>query len=192
MAPPRRPPGLVRQQLPYLCQAVRWRPIVGSGAAGAVLAVADLQPALVIATVALGLSHVFDDPAAEILNATPASRLRRRVLRLGLSLPFAAVLWLGVVQPIWSLRPAAPAAGAADLALAALVAVVLAGAAAGGSVAGASLALAVAVTGTRLTPSWELAVASGQSRNWAILLALATGVLVVLSRDPAARRRRRR
>lgn len=189
---PGRPPGLVRQQLPYLCRALRWRPVVGSGAVGALLAVADLPPALVIATFASGLSCVLNDPAAAILDGTPASRPRRRALRLGLTLPIAAVLWLGVVQPVWSLRPAAPAVGAAALAVAALVAVVLAGAAAGGSVAGAPLALAVAVAGSHLPSPWEMPVAPGQSRNWTIVLALAVAGLIVLSQDPAARRRRRR
>lgn len=189
---PGRPRGLVRQQLPYLCRALLWRPIVGFGAAGALLAVADLPSALVIASVASGLSCVLDDPAAAILDATPASRPRRLALRLGLALPFVVVLWLGAVQPVWSFRPAAPAVGAAALALAALVAVVLAGAAAGGSVAGATLALTVAVAGASLPPPWEMPVVPGQSRNWMIVLALAMGGLVILSRDPAVRRRTRR
>jgi hypothetical protein len=181
-----RRPGLVRQQLPYLQRAVRWRPIVGAAAVASLMAQADAPPAFVLAVVASGLAFVLDDPAAAILDATPASRPRRRSLRLALTAPVAAALWLAVVQPLWSLRPGAPAAGPAHLALLALVAVVLAAAATGGGVAGAPMALAVAVAGTALPAPWSLSVAAGQSRNWIILLAVAAAVLLILSRDPAA------
>lgn len=177
---------LVRQQLPYLQRAVRWRPILGASAAALVLAQADAPAAFVLASVAAGLAFVLDDPAAFILDATPASRPRRRALRLALTVPLAVVLWLAVVQPLWSLRPAAPAAGPAHLALAALVAVVLAAAAVGGGIAGAPAALAVVVAGAIVPAPWGLAVAPGESRNWFVLLALATAVLLGLSRDPAA------
>ncbi len=177
----------VREQLPYLCRAVRWQPILGAGVAAATAALADLSPVLVVAVVASGASYLLDDPAAVLLDATPAGRPHRRALRLGLALPVAAVVWLAVVQPLWALRPGAPAAGAAHLALAALVAVVLAGSAFGGGIAGAPLAVGVAVAGAVLPAPWNLVVAPGQSRNWIIILALAAAVLVVLSRDPAAR-----
>jgi hypothetical protein len=179
-------PSLVRQQLPYLQRAVRWRPLLGAAAAALLLARADAPSSFVLAILASGVAFVLDDPAAAILDATPASRPRRRALRLVLTLPLGLVLWLAVVQPLWSLRPAAPAAAPADLALIALVAVVLAAAAAGGGVAGAPVALAVAVAGAALPAPWGLAVAPGLTRNWIILLALATAVLLGLSRDPAA------
>jgi hypothetical protein len=178
-------PSTFRAQLPYLGRTVPWRPIVVGAAAAVPLALADAPPAVVIAMAAAGLSYVLDDPAAAILDATPASRPRRRALRLGLTLPVAVVLWLAVVLPLWSLRPGAPGWGPAHLALASLVAVVLAGSAVRGGVVGAPLALAVAIAGTALPAPWALSVAVGQSRNWLIVLALAAAVLAVLSRDPA-------
>ncbi|MEA2827233.1 MAG: hypothetical protein QOG43_1672 [Actinomycetota bacterium] len=185
-------PCTVPAQFSYLRRAVRWPPIVVAAAAAVPLALADAPPAIVIAVAAAGLSYVLDDPAAAILDATPASRPRRLVLRLGLTLPLAVVLWLAVVLPLWSLRPGAPPTGPADLALATLVAVVLAGSAVGGGVAGGPLALALAVAGTALPAPWTMSVAAESSRNWLIVLALATAGLVVVSRDPAIRTRRRR
>lgn len=185
-------PWTVPAQFSYLRRAVPWQPIVVAAAAAVLLALTDAPPAIAIAVAAAGLSYVLDDPAAAILDATPASRPRRRVLRLGLTLPLAVVLWLAVVLPLWSLRPGAPPTGPAHLALATLVAVVLAGSAVGGGVAGGPLALAVALAATALPAPWAMPVAVGQSRNWLIVLALATAGLVVLSRDPATRTRRRR
>jgi len=187
-----RRPWLVRQQLPYLQRGVRWRPIVGATGLASLMAQADFPPVLVLAIVAGGLALVLDDPAAAILDATPAARPRRRWLRLGLTVPVTAVLWLAVVQPLWSLRTAAPPVGPANLALAALVAVVLAGAAIGGGAAGAPAALAVALAGFTLPAPLTLPVAPGQSRNWTIVLTLAVGCLVIASRDPGTRPRRRR
>jgi hypothetical protein len=182
----------VAAQVPYLARAVRWPPIVVGAAAAVALALSDAAAPFVIAVAAAGLAYVLDDPAAAILDATPASRPRRRVLRLSLTLPLAAVLWLAVVLPLWSTQPGAPGAGPAHLALATLAAVVLAGSAVGGAVAGGPLALGLAVAGTALPAPWTLPVAAGQSRNWLVVLALATAVLVVVSRDPAFRARRRR
>jgi len=82
--------------------------------------------------------------------------------------------------------------GPANLALAALVAVVLAAAAIGGGVAGAPAVLAVALAGFSLPAPWTLPVAPGQSRNWTIVLTLAVGCLAMASRDPGARPRRGR
>ena len=182
-------PWTVPAQFSYLRRAVRWPPIVVGAAAAVLLALTDAAPAIVIAAAAAGLSYVLDDPAAAILDATPASRPRRVVLRLGLTLPLAVVLWLAVVLPLWSLRPGEPPTGPAHLALATLAAVVLAGSAIGGGVAGGPLALALAVSGTALPAPWALSVAVGQSRNWLIVLALATAGLVAVSRDPASRTR---
>jgi hypothetical protein len=181
-----RRPWLIRQQLPYLQRAVRWRPVLAASAAALLLAQADAPAAFVLAAVASGLAFVLDDPAAAILDATPASRPRRRALRLALTVPLAALLWVAVVQPLWSSHSAEPAGGPARLALAALVAVVLAAAAVGGGVAGGPAAWAVVIAGTILPAPWGLSVAPGQSRNWIILLALAGAVLLILSRDPAA------
>jgi hypothetical protein len=187
-----RRPWTVPAQFSYLRRAVRWPPIVVAAVAAVPLALGDAPPAIVIAMAAAGLSYVLDDPAAAILDATPASRPRRLVLRLGLTLPLAVVLWLAVVLPLWSLRPGVPPTGPADLALATLVAVVLAGSAIGGGVAGGPLALALAVAGTTFPAPWTMPVAAGQSRNWLIVLVLATAGLVIVSRDPATRTRRRR
>ena len=181
-AAPRRP-WTVPAQFSYLRRAVRWQPIVVAAAAAVLLALTDTPATIAIALAAAGLSYVLDDPAAAILDATPASRPRRRVLRLGLTLPLAVVLWLAVVLPLWSLRPGVPPTGPAHLALATLVAVVLAGSAVGGGVAGGPLALAVALAATALPAPWAMPVAVGQSRNWLIVLALATAGLVVVSRD---------
>lgn len=185
-------PSTVVAQLPYLARAVRWPPIVVAAGAAVPLALGGIPPAFVIAVVAAGVSYVLDDPAAAILDATPSSRPRRRAVRLTLTLPVAAVLWLAVVLPLWALRPGVPPAGPAHLALATLLAVVLAGSAVGGGVAGAPLVLGVAVAGTALPAPWALSVGAGQSRNWLVVLALAGSALFLLSRDPALRRRRRR
>ena len=184
----RRPsrPWLVSQQLPYLRRAVRWPPIVSLSAVAALLTRSSLPPALIIATVAAGLAYVLDDPAAVILDATPHGRGRRRVVRLGLTLPVAAILWFGVVQPLWSMRSGAPAAAAADLAVAALAAVVLAASSVGGGVAGMPVAMAVALLGSQTPAGWDLPVTSGGARNWTIVLAVGVAILVLASRDPAA------
>ena len=174
--------------MPYLRRGVRWLPIVALAAVAALLTRSSLPPVLVVATVAAGLAYVLDDPAAVILDATPTGRGRRRIVRLGLTLPLAAILWLGVVQPLWSLRAGAPAAGAADLAVAALAAVVLAGSSVGGGAAGTPVVLAMAVVGSHLPAPWTLPVATGGARNWTIVLIVAVAVLLLASRDPAAGR----
>jgi hypothetical protein len=180
---------LLRQQLSYLARAVRWRPIIGAAATAGLLTRTEVPPVLVIAVAATGLSYVLDDPAAVILDATPTGRTRRTLTRLGLTLPLAAALWLGAVQPVWSLRSSAPAAGSADLAVAALAAVVLAAAAMGGGVAAAPIGLAVGLAGSYLPDPWWLPVTPGQSRNWVIVLAVSTVLVIMASRDPAGRRR---
>ena len=187
-----RRPWLAGQQLPYLGRAVRWQPVLGLGAVAAILTPTDVGPAFKLAVMASGLSYVLDDPAESILDATPASRPRRRFMRLGLTLPLFTVMWLGLVQPLWSFGPATPAAGPAALALAALAAVVLAGAAAGGGAAGAPLALALVLAGRILPAPWTLHVGPGEPRTWSIILVSAVTTLIVLSRDPARQPRRMR
>ena len=184
-----RQPWLLRPQFPYLRQAIEWRPIVATAAGAALLTRGRLPPVLVIAVVAAGLSHVLDDPAAAILDATPSGRARRRVVRLGLTLPVVAVLWLGFVKPLWALQPAAPAGAVSGLVLATLVAVVLAGSAVRGAVAGAPLAIAVGVVAGFAPEPWTLRVTPGDTAHWTIPLVVAIVVLAVASRDPAARRR---
>jgi len=181
-------PRLLRLQLPYLRRAVRWHPIIGAAAVAGLLTRTDTPPVLVVAVVAMGLSYVLDDPAAVILDATPAGRARRRIPCLALTLALAAALWLGVVQPLWSLRSSSPAAGPADLAVATLAAVVLAAAVVGGGVAAAPVALAVGLVGSHLPAPWSLPVAPGQSRNWVIVLAVSVVLVITGSRDPAVRR----
>ncbi len=183
---------LLRQQLPYLSRAVRWRPIVGSAAIASLLARADVEPVLVIAVVAIGLSYVLDDPAAVILDATPTGRAGRRLPRVGLTVSLTAALWLVVVQPLWSLRSSSPAAVPADLAVATLAAVVLAVAVMRGGVAAAPVALAVGLVGSRLPAPWSLLLEPGQYRNWLILLAVSAALAIRCSRDPALHRGRQR
>lgn len=184
-----RPWLLLREQLPYLRRAVRWRPIIGAAAIASFLATTDVAPVLVIAVAAIGLSYVLDDPAAVILDATPIGRARRRIPRLGLTVSLTAALWLMVVQPVWSLRPSSPPAVPAGLAVATLAAVVLAAAVVRGGVAAAPVALAVGLVGAHLPDPWSLVLAPGQSRNWVILLAVSTALVIMGSRDPGARRR---
>lgn len=180
---------MLREQLPYLRRAVHWRPIIGAAAIAGLLTRTDVPAVLVIAVLATGLSYVLDDPAAVILDATPTGRTRRTIARLGLTVSLAAALWLGAVHPVWSLRSSAPAAGPADLAMAALAAVVLAAAAMRGGVAAAPVGLAVGLAGSSLPDPWWLAVTPGQSRNWVIVLAVSTVLVITASRDPAVRRR---
>ncbi len=183
-----RPWPLLREQLPYLCRAVRWRPIIGAAAIASFLTRTDVAPVLVVAVVAVGLSYVLDDPAAVILDATPTGRVRRRIPRMGLTVSLTAALWLVVVQPLWSLRSSSPAGVPADLAVATLAAVVLAAAVVGGGVAAAPVGLAVGLVGGQLPDPWSLVLEPGQSRNWVILLAVSAALVIRCSRDPAARR----
>jgi hypothetical protein len=181
-------PGLLRQQLPYLRRAVRWQPIIGAAAVAGLLTRTDTFPILVVAVVAMGLSYVLDDPAAVILDATPTGRAGRRIPCLGLTVALAAAVWLGVVQPLWSLRSSSPAAGPADLAVATLAGVVLAAAVVGGGVTAAPVVLAVGLVGSNLPAPWSLPVVPGQSRNWVIVLAVSLAMVITGSRDPAVRR----
>lgn len=183
-----RPWLLLREQLPYLRRAVRWRPIIGAAAIASLLTTTEVAPMLVIAVVAMGMSYVLDDPAAVILDATPNGRARRRILRVGLTVSLTAALWLVVVQPLWSLRPSSPAAIPADLAVATLAAVVLAAAVLRGGVAAAPVALAVGLVGSHVPDPWSLVLEPGQSRNWVILLVTSAALVIVGSRDPGAGR----
>jgi hypothetical protein len=184
-----RPWLLLREQLPYLCRVVRWRPIIGAAAIASLLTRTEVAPVLVIAVVAIGLSYVLDDPAAVILDATPTGRARRRVPRVGITVSLTAALWLVVVQPLWSLRPSSPPAVPADLAVATLAAVVLAAAVVRGGVAAAPVGLAVGLVGPHLPGPWSLVLDPGQSRNWLVLLAISATLVFMGSRDPAARPR---
>lgn len=183
-----RPWLVLREQLPYLCRAVRWRPIIGAVAIASLLTRTEVAPVLVVAVVAMGLSYVLDDPAAVILDATPTGRAERRIPRVGLTVSLTAALWLVVVQPLWSLSPSSPAAVPADLAVATLAAVVLAVAVVRGGVAAAPVALAVALVGAQLPDPWSLVLEPSQSRNWVILFAVSAALVVGASRDPAVRR----
>jgi hypothetical protein len=178
---------------------VWWQPIVAAAAvAGVVARLAELDPSmerlLVALLLALGTSLVLDDPAAATLAASPTTLWRRRRLRLTLALGLVGVAWVAVGRvaghPDVGLAPPGPA----SLVLVTFVGVVLASAAlAGGDhqlggVAAGPVLLGFMVVANLLPDRWSLLPAAGHERRWALVLAATLVVLLVASRDPAARR----
>jgi hypothetical protein len=107
--------GVLVQAAMPTARAVRWAP--GTALAGLLVASAALaryadRPAdLVLAIAAAGLAATvvagLQDPAAALLEALPASAMRRRVLRLAVvGAPALAVWWL--VDSLSTARPSGP------------------------------------------------------------------------------------
>lgn len=86
-------------ELVHTARAVAWSPMAVAVAAGATLVLtlgrgSSTQP-LQLSAFLLGasVSFVLDDPAAEVLAASPRTRWARRVTRLALALPAVGVAW---------------------------------------------------------------------------------------------------
>jgi hypothetical protein len=149
-------------------------------------------------TLSLALAAILDDPAAETAGATPPSLLVRRALTLALALPVVAIAWLALV---WIGAEGSSRSGALTLQLAALVLVTLALATVlphGSQLAGPLVVLTfltgLAAAGASTAVAWTLAPHPGDERwiaTWAAVSATAGLALLLASRDPARRPRRR-
>jgi len=140
----------------------------------------------------LAVASIFDDPASDTVAAVPLTLMLRRTLTLALALPLVVVAWTGGV---WLSGVAAGFAGAMTLQMGALILVTLALAARlgrGGMSAGALVVLMFFGLQAAV-PAWVIAPDFGDGRWDAIWVGLAAGALFTLllvSRDPAHRRRR--
>jgi hypothetical protein len=183
------------QLWPHLIRSVRWQPVVAAAAlAGAVGRVeASVDGTTLALLVALGTAFVLDDPAAVTLASSPSTLSWRRGVRLAFVLSLLALLWLVVV--IVAEQPVATAWNAVALQLAVMVAIVLAvsGAAvrrssdgSGGTAAGPAL-LGFVVIARVLPGRWAFFPVQVHERVWVATLVAAVVVLLVSSRDPAAR-----
>lgn len=192
-APPR-PPHAV---WPHLLRAVMWKPVLFGGTVAIGLAYDGFQgpeQTLAAGAVAIGCSFALDDPATTTVANSPAPLWWRRILHLVLVLPLAAVLWL-VATGVAGI----PAGGtpSAHLEVGAMVAVVLAASAAAarqrgdglGGTAGAPCLMALLAVAALLPSRWALYPVTGHELRWGVLVAVASGVLMGATRDPAARLR---
>lgn len=93
----------VRDGVRYIARSIPWQPSVAAWVAGALIVAArhdqTFAPTLELVSVLLatGAGFVLDDPAAEILAASPESLLRRRSARVLLSVTPAVLVWLALV-----------------------------------------------------------------------------------------------
>lgn len=93
----------------YVARAMRWSPLGIAGAVATAVAITQrnasaAKPLEAISIVlASALGYLFDDPAADTLDASPRSLLRRRLDRVGCALIPTASLWTALV---WIQRPA--------------------------------------------------------------------------------------
>ena len=183
------------QLWPHLVRSVRWPPVVaGAALAGAVGRFASHADAITLPLlVALGTSFVLDDPAATTLAPSPSTLWWRRRVRLALVLPLVALLWLAVVVVVE--LPAATAWDGVALQLVVMVAITLAvagsaarrgGEGSGGAAAGPAL-LGFVIIARVLPGRWAFFPVQAHERLWVATLVLACIVLLLSSRDPAAR-----
>lgn len=93
----------------YVVRAMRWSPLAIAVAVATAIVVAErngdaakpLEAVSILLASALG--YLFDDPAADLLDASPRPLLRRRVDRIGCALTPTVSLWIALV---WIQRPA--------------------------------------------------------------------------------------
>lgn len=199
----------LRLLAPLLVRVVPWRPAVLALAA-AVALVGWKAPAVegaggvslmrgVGVLLAFGLAFALDDAAAETLAPSPFSLPWRRAVRVAAALLLAGVSWAGTAVYVAARVPGLPWA-ALTLEALALVALTLAAAAVAsqwwsgreaGVVAGPVVLVAL-LGALRLPRDYALFVLPGPGWaeahvRWGLLLAAATVLLVLTSRDPAAR-----
>lgn len=188
------PPGAV---WPHLLRAVMWKPVLVGGAVAIGLAHDGFkgpEQTLAAGAMAIGCSFALDDPATTTIANSPAPLWWRRTLHLVLVLPLAAVLWLVALGVAGIPSGGAPSA---YLEVGAMVAVVLAASAAAarqrgdglGGTAGAPCLMALTAAATLLPSRWALFPVIGHELRWWLLVAVASGILMGASRDPAARLR---
>jgi hypothetical protein len=84
-------------------RTIRWLPLIAAWIVGTAVVVLlrEREAASTLQAVAIlfacGAGYAFDDPAAELLTASPTSLLRRRIARLALVLPPTVAIWLVLV-----------------------------------------------------------------------------------------------
>lgn len=204
--PTRRPRGITREALPAIARSIRWQPLGvaallsvsivalrrGEDTAGPMQAVAIL--------LACGAGFALDDPAAEVLAASPTPLSRRRSLRLLLVLPPLTLLW-GLLLS-WRKTDGSEETLALMFLFAGLVGVSLAIAGvagrtswlpSGGGLAGPPTILFLMFLSSAIPRRWRPLplgdVPGGWTQiyiRWAAAAVVATLVLVMSSRDPAA------
>jgi hypothetical protein len=194
----------VRAPLGHTAGAIVWLPAIVAGVAGAALVIAlhDREAATPLEAVAILLASAagfaLDDPAAEILAASPTTLRRRRITRLALLGSPIVLAWFALV--VWQ----GPASWAETWALTAMFAGLLglslsiAGVAArrspsgrGGVVAAPGL-FVLLIASTLIPPRWRPLPMGDVPGGWTPIyirwcVAAAIGLLVSLwsSRDPA-------
>ena len=186
-------------------RATTWQPLAIAMVGGLALVATGSRASVVTrmaiagAAVAAGTAFALDDPAAVTLAPSPTSRLARRLMRVG-TVVLATGLWWATVAGVAASRVHPLPWRSLTVQLAVFVAVALAVSATAaslgdrtdGGVAGAVVVLGCYVA-TFLPPRWWLPFpaspnAPGAPARHVAILAVATTVLVVASRDPASRR----
>lgn len=146
------------------------------------------------ALLALGAAYTLDDSAAAVTAAAPTSLAVRRGTRLAVVVGAVGIAWAALASYAAVLSGDPLPLAALTLELAALLALVLAFAAAVGGTAAGPAVVGVLVLSTRLPQRWSLLDGvpgdvswSAAHRRWVVLLVAAVAVLLVATRDPAAR-----
>ncbi len=157
--------------------------------------------ALALVTSTAGIGFALDDPAAEIVAASPTSLIRRRVIRILITVSITIVVWLMVAAVVaTSMRNRFPTYDIV-IEIAALAAIGLSTSASvqrrtdspGGPTAalvvlvGPAFMSGVVFRDVRVFPS--LVPGQELSERWVWLAVVALIVLISASRDPAGRRR---
>jgi hypothetical protein len=84
-------------------RTIRWLPLIAAWIVGVavIILLREREAATPLQAVAIlfacGAGYAFDDPAAELLAASPTSLVRRRIARLALVLPPTVAIWLVLV-----------------------------------------------------------------------------------------------
>jgi hypothetical protein len=207
----RRPRGIIREALPAVARSIRWLPLgIAVLLSGSIVALRSGEPAAgpmqaVALLLACGAGFALDDPAAEVLAASPTPLSRRRSLRLLLVLPPLTLFWVLLLR--WQETEGSEETMALMLVFAGLVglSLAIAGVAgrtswlpSGGGVAVSPAILFLMFLSSAIPRRWRPLplgdVPGGWAQiyiRWAGAAAVATLALLMSSRDPAARRLRR-
>jgi hypothetical protein len=204
-------------RLAPVARTVAWAPLLGgalaclaiTAAAGATAGTTSLGrwPGLGALALCTGAAFLLDEAAGATLDATPRSRARRRMLRIGLAFPLLCGVWAGSLWYATAVEgtPFGPDTRAAlSVQLGAMLALTLAASAIAlrlmpderGGWTGAAVLFSLLGAALWLPERWTLLAAPGDDawnaaqQRWAALLALALLALVWASRDPAARNAR--
>lgn len=194
-----------------LAAATRWQPIAGATLVVAValpVKIRDLsEPDSAVATLrfvaiilASSACFVVDDDAADVLASSPATLVRRRLLRIGVGAGLVAVPWAFALSAVESRGIGDIPVLAMTFELATLLVVGVAAAVAlerwrglrDPGVAASPLVFVLALLASRLPERWALFAPAHNSwtaahLRWAVLLAAGALLFAWCTRDPAAR-----